>query len=95
MKLTWSPEALDDLMSIREYIGEDNLVAAAKVVSTIGATVENQLTLFPESGRSGRVDGTLELVIPRLPFVVPYRIMPTGIEVLRVYHASRRWPDRF
>jgi plasmid stabilization system protein ParE len=26
---------------------------------------------------------------------VPYRIINGAIEVLRVYHGSRRWPERF
>jgi toxin ParE1/3/4 len=34
-------------------------------------------------------------VIPKTPFIVPYRIINGAIEVLRVYHGSRRWPERF
>jgi toxin ParE1/3/4 len=34
------------------------------------------------------------LVIARTPFVVAYRINDKAIEVLRVFHGSRRWPDR-
>ena len=49
----------------------------------------------PKSGRPGRVAGTLELVIPRLPYIVPYRIKGDAIEVLRIYHAARMWPENF
>jgi toxin ParE1/3/4 len=45
-------------------------------------------------GRKGRVPKTRELVIARTPFVVAYRINDKTIEVLRVFHGSRRWPDR-
>ncbi|MCP4123560.1 MAG: type II toxin-antitoxin system RelE/ParE family toxin [Bacteroidetes bacterium] len=95
MKLIWSPEALDDLLSIRDYITRESPDVAIKVVSIIATTVEKQLSQFPRTGRAGRVDGTLELVIPRLPFIVPYRITKPGIDVLRVYHTSRQWPDSF
>lgn len=94
MKLIWSPEALDDLLSIREFISRENPEAAVKVVTAVAVTVETQLSQFPQSGRPGRVAGTLELVIPRLPFIVPYRITSDGIDIIRVYHTSRRWPDR-
>lgn len=94
MKLVWSPQAVDDLLSIRSFIGDDNPQAARQVVSAIVALVERQLPRHPDAGRPGRVAGTRELVIPKLPYIVPYRVTADGIQILRVYHASRRWPDR-
>jgi toxin ParE1/3/4 len=29
-----------------------------------------------------------------LPYVVPYRVAGGEVQVLRVYHTSRRWPYR-
>jgi len=95
MKLVWSPEAIDDLISIQQYIAKDDVRTAHKVVLTITTLIEHQLSEFPNSGREGRVAGTLELVVPGLPFVIPYRVTQKTIEIIRVYHASRRWPDRF
>jgi len=95
MKLVWSPEAIDDLISIQQYIAKDDARTAHKVMLTITTLVEHQLAEFPNSGHKGRVAGTLELVVPGLPFVIPYRVTQTTIDVLRVYHTSRRWPDRF
>lgn len=95
MKLAWSPEAIDDLIYIQQYIAKDDPRAAKKVVLTITAFIENQLPEFPHCGRRGRVEGTLELVVPGLPFLIPYRVKQGTIEIIRVYHASRRWPDRF
>jgi toxin ParE1/3/4 len=48
----------------------------------------------PKLGAPGRVPGTRELVIPKTPYIVPYRVRHSTIEIVRVYHASRRWPDR-
>ena len=45
--------------------------------------------------RPGRVPGTRELVIPRTPFVVPYRLKSDIIQILRVYHGAHRWPKSF
>ena len=44
--------------------------------------------------RPGRVPGTRELVIPKTPYIVPCRVRGAKIEIARVYHTSRRWPDR-
>lgn len=94
MKLIWSPEAIDDLLSIRQYIAQDDPDTAREIVAAIVTLVEHQLPRFPQSGRTGRVEGTRELIIPRLPFIIPYRATAESIDVLRVYHASRMWPDQ-
>jgi toxin ParE1/3/4 len=33
-------------------------------------------------------------VVPKTPFVVPYRVRDDVLEILRVYHHARRWPGR-
>ena len=38
--------------------------------------------------------GTRKLIIPDTPYIVPYRVRGTIIEIVGVYHTSRRWPDR-
>jgi toxin ParE1/3/4 len=58
-------------------------------------SVENLLPDNPHMGRHGRVPGTRELVIPRTPYIVPYRLLDEAIQILRVYHGSRRWPESF
>jgi len=54
--------------------------------------VETLLTSHVAMGRPGRVVGTRELVIGQLPYIIPYRVRESEIEVLRVLHTSRRWP---
>ncbi len=49
----------------------------------------------PKIGRIGRVAGTFELVIPGIPYVVPYRIRNQEVQILTVYHTSRKWPESF
>lgn len=95
MIVTWSPEAIDDLASLRAYIAEESPAAAQRVALHILHDVEELLPRSPEMGRPGRVPGTRELVIPKTPFIVPYRIHGQTIQILRVYHGARRWPDHF
>jgi toxin ParE1/3/4 len=95
MIIEWSPQAADDLASLRAYIAEDDPAAARRVVLQIVRSVEELLAGQPQMGRPGRVPGTRELVVPRTSYVVPYRIRDNRIQVLRVYHGARRWPERF
>ena len=76
MKLTWSPEAINDLNSLRAYISVDDPTAAKRVALHILHCVETLLQQNPQLGHPGRVPGTRELVIPKTPFVVPYRVIP-------------------
>ncbi|MDA0240898.1 MAG: type II toxin-antitoxin system RelE/ParE family toxin [Proteobacteria bacterium] len=95
MTLNWSPEALQDLRDIRAYISQDNPDAAKRLVTRIVTAVSTQLPSNPSVGRAGRVYGTRELVIANAPFVVPYRIREEDIDILRVYHNARMWPEVF
>ncbi len=47
---------------------------------------------MPYRGRYGRLDNTRELVIPRLPYVVIYRIPGDRIVILNIVHGAQRWP---
>ena len=93
MNIVWSPEAIEDLASLRAYIAEDNPAAARRTVRHIIESIEQLIPDNPRIGRAGRVPGTRELVIPRSPYIVPYRLQRTAIQILRVYHGARRWPD--
>lgn len=95
MAIVWSPDAVQDLVELRAHIAEDNPRAAIQMVQRIVDVVERLLPTQPAMGRPGRVAGTRELVIARTPYLVPYRVVGTRIEVIRVYHSARRWPDRF
>jgi toxin ParE1/3/4 len=95
MTSVWSPEAIEDLAALRAYIEQDDPKAARRIALQIVNNVEVLLSANPQMGRPGRVPGMRELVVPRTPFVVPYRVVEGIIQVLRVYHGARRWPNRF
>jgi toxin ParE1/3/4 len=93
MNILWSPEAIEDLTSLRAHIAQDDPVAARGVVLHIIHNIEQLLPDNPQMGRPGRVPGTRELVIPKTPFIVPYRLQRNVIQILRVYHGASRWPE--
>jgi len=46
----------------------------------------------PQSGRTGRIGGTREAVVPGTAYIVVYQISVQRIEILGVWHGARRWP---
>ncbi|HVA79353.1 MAG TPA: type II toxin-antitoxin system RelE/ParE family toxin [Candidatus Binataceae bacterium] len=94
MEIIWRQTALNDLENIREFIDQDNPEAAARVRAAIAGGVE-KLANFPNLGRSGRVDGTRELVVAHLPYIVVYRVAENRVRILAVFHGSQQWPNRF
>ena len=94
MNVRWLKLADKDLNEIENYIRRDNSSAATRVVLRIIKTVE-MLAEHPGIGRPGRVEGTKELVIPNMPYIVPYRIKNKTVQILRVLHQAQQWPDRF
>ena len=89
MRLRFAPLALADVASIRSHIAEDDPAAADRVVAQIAGSI-SLLRDFPRLGRRGVVADALELVVPRLPYVIVYQT-PTNedVVILRVYHAAR------
>jgi toxin ParE1/3/4 len=95
--LVWTaPDGIERarMRSLRAHIAEDNPAAAKRVALHILHCVEGLLAQHPKLGAPGRVPGTRELVIPKTPYIVPYRVRGSRIEIARVYHSARRWPDR-
>jgi addiction module RelE/StbE family toxin len=93
MRIKWLGAALLDLDEIEAYIAEDRSVVAVDVVVKIINAV-SLLGAQQGIGRAGRVPGTKELIVPGLPYIVPYRVKDEVVQVLRVYHTSRKWPKR-
>jgi toxin ParE1/3/4 len=93
MQLRWSPAAAEDLFRIIEYIRQENASAAQRIAKTIYESA-GSLKSFPNKGRTGRVEGTRELPLPPLPFVVVYRIRKDIVEIANVIHGAQKWPPR-
>jgi addiction module RelE/StbE family toxin len=80
------------LRAARRYIARDNPAAAKQIASRIRAAVKH-LADHPEMGRPGRIVGTRELVVPKTPYIVAYRVRGEVIEILSVMHGAQEWPQ--
>jgi len=94
MQVRWLRTALRNLEDEAAYIAVDDRAAARLVVGRVLQAVE-QLAEQPSLGRPGRVPGTRELVVAGTRYLVPYRVRRDAVEILRIFHTSRRLPARW
>jgi len=93
MQVKWTRKALLNLDDAVEFIAADSPIAASKVAQRIWDAAQ-QLAAHPRMGRPGRVAGTRELVIAGLPYILPYVEKEGTVIILRVMHASMKWPRK-
>ncbi len=96
MQIKWLKKALKNLDDEAAYIAKDDPAAARQIVQRIVNAI-GQLPDNPALGHPGRIHGTRELVVPNTRYIVPYRVRPrlSQIEILRVFHTSRRLPQHW
>jgi antitoxin ParD1/3/4/toxin ParE1/3/4 len=88
-----SPEALDDLQLIGDFIALDSVDAAERVIDQFFETFE-QLAAWPKTGHV-RTDLTLKNVRfwPVGSYLVVYRDHSDGVQIVAVLHGSRDVPS--
>jgi plasmid stabilization system protein ParE len=94
MRVRWLRTALRNLDEEATHIAADD-PAAARLVVTRVLEATAQLAQHPALGRPGRVPGTRELVVLKTRYLIPYRVRGDTVEILRVFHTSRRPPQRW
>lgn len=72
---------------IVDYLNERNPTAARRFLEQL-KTAHRQLSEFPLSGVRGRTTATRRLVVA--PYVLTYRIVPAGVEVVDIRHSRQR-----
>jgi toxin ParE1/3/4 len=92
MKIHWSSAAVADLESVAQYIQLNNPKAAVRTADRIEAATLN-LRQFPNVGRPGEVIGTREIPVNGVPYIIVYRVSAGEVQILRVFHTSRDWPE--
>jgi toxin ParE1/3/4 len=91
MHLRWSEEAADDLERITNYLFEETPQHAPELVRAI-YDAPKALLSFPYRGRPGKKEGTRELVLSPLPYIVVYRVAGDAIHIVRLLHGAQKWP---
>jgi toxin ParE1/3/4 len=90
-QIRWSEQAAADLENITNYLFQNTPTRATELVRAIYDAPSVLLT-FPHRGRRGRKEGTRELVLAPLPYIVIYQITREIIYVVRILHGAQKWP---
>jgi toxin ParE1/3/4 len=92
MFIRWTTAAADDFAHVCDYTEQRFGPAQARYAAlTIYENID-LLKATPHKGRRGRRHGTRELRVPKMPFVVVYRVQEGVIEISRILHGAQRWP---
>ncbi len=87
-------EAEEDLIGIWIYIAKDNQDAADRLLDRIDEAC-TRLAQFPNMGTSyEQIRPSLRL-FPVGNYLILYRVINTGIEVVRIVHGARQWQSLF
>ena len=86
-RIIWAALAVDDLKSIRDYIGQFNPAAAARVAERLVTTADS-LEEFADRGRAA-ANSTRELLAV-WPYIIRYRIEAERVVILRIRHGHRQ-----
>ena len=88
-EVRWTPQAVEDLEAIADFICQDSPHYASLLAMDILAATE-RLADFPNSGRIAPEanDPTLREVILG-SYRVVYRVKQQAVEILTVYHGAR------
>jgi len=91
MELRWTEEAAADLERITDYLFDKTPVHAPELARAI-YNAPTALLSFPYLGRVGKKQGTRELVLAPLPYLMVYRISGDVIHIARILHGAQKWP---
>ena len=92
MQLRWTEEAADDLERIANYLFENAPEHAERIARAI-YKAPSSLLEFPYRGRLGRKEGTRELVLSPLPYIIVYQTTDDIIHIVRILHGAQNWPQ--
>ena len=88
MRIRWTAPAATDLEEIHAYLKEYNPQLAQRTVLFLYDGIRS-LKKMPNRGRIGLRNGTRELIMHPLPYLVVYRVKDDSVEILHIVHGRR------
>ena len=91
----WSDEALDEYDGAVAYLRQRDARAAGRYVEALGAAIAGLARR--NTGRFGRVPGTLEKSLPKWRYVIVYQLLSDEhggetLYIVHIIHTSGDWP---
>jgi len=89
MKIRYTPRAFADREAIFDYIEKRSPQGARAVKQAIENTIR-RLEHFPNSAPATNEPEIRELIVPRLPYKIYYRVVGQEVWIVHIRHAARR-----
>ncbi len=90
MKITWTDESIQSTIEIRDYIAKDNPVLAEEWVNKMMSSIEDQLMIFPESGRIvPEINDPNIRELIRGNYRAIYQFEKQNVSILKIVHSKR------
>jgi len=83
--------AAEDLAKIGSYLHANQPAYASETLQSIYLSARS-LRQFAEKGRLGKMDGTRELVLSPLPYLIVYSLSAECVQILRIFHGAQERP---
>ena len=93
MRLRISSRAYRELASTADYLNARNPHAAWHAGERIQRTLR-QLQRTPYIGRESGIGDIRQFPVPRLPYLILYRVAGDTVEVVAIFHTSRDPGDK-
>jgi toxin ParE1/3/4 len=90
LSLIWREEARAEARQAFQYIADQDLAAAERLLSAIETCAE-RIPQHPYMYRPGRVAGTREAVV-HPNYILIYRVTADAVEIVNLVHARQRYP---
>jgi len=87
-RVRWSPAAAEDLEGISDYLREHHPGLRQSTISSLYKAARS-LKTSSHRGRLGKREGTRELIMAPMPYVIVYGVEPQMVHIFRVLHTSR------
>jgi len=87
MKISYTPESVNDLTRLREFIEVKNPLSAQRVANSILKGI-SQLNQFPYLGTEVQLAPNPEMIRDLIVgnYIIRYLVQPKRIDILRVWH---------
>ncbi len=91
MNIIYSPESVEDLQRLREFIAVKNEPAAGRIAASLLVAI-NKLKTFPQLGtdvKAAKSQLIRDLFVD--DYIVRYLISEKSIYILRIWHHKEGW----
>lgn len=93
MIVRWLVEAVADLEDILDYAARQNRQLAQNIATRV-EHAETTIRTFPKGARYDPELDVFERYVPRTRVILVYRVLPTEVVIVGVFHTSRNPDDK-